>query len=431
MTGHYDYGLVLVSYLVAVLAGYSALYFGAQMTHAVSGRRLWLGLGAFTMGTGVWTMHFVGMQAHKMEMVQSYDLGLTVLSWFAAVIASGLALNRIGLPRISALQIGISSVFMASGIVVMHYVGMEAMRLSPGLIYNWPWVTVSVVIALVASAGAMVLSRQLADAAGARARVLHTVAALIMGAAISGMHYTGMFAVSYPPDAMPHPDNLVTGDWMGVPLAVTISLLLILAIAVIIMDRRAARLAAERAEADRKRVSRMAFRDSETGLPNRSALDQQLLDRIVKSQQDGSTFALIYLNIRNFRELTPLKGSRGMPEWLPGVAKQLSNLVHENARGGWLARYSESAFAVIVDDPLATHQQALFRRIQELVTNDRSLGDNLQWDAGKSRFPDSGASSRSLIRAAMVIRNPGEFGDIPKETTGRDNHTDTEETVGA
>ncbi|MFL1405920.1 MHYT domain-containing protein [Marinobacter sp. M1N3S26] len=431
MTGHYDYGLVLVSYLVAVLAGYSALYFGAQMTHAVSGRRLWLGLGAFTMGTGVWTMHFVGMQAHKMEMVQSYDLGLTVLSWFAAVIASGLALNRIGLPRISALQIAVSSLFMASGIVVMHYVGMEAMRLSPGLVYNWPWVTVSVVIALAASAGAMILSRQLADAEGARARVLHAVAALIMGAAISGMHYTGMFAVSYPTGAMPHPDNLVTGGWMGVPLAITIGLLLILAIVVIILDRRATRLAAEQAEADRKRVSQMAFRDSETGLPNRSALDQQLLDRIVKSQRDGSTFALLYLNIRNFRELAPVKGARETPEWVPGVARNLSNLVRENARGIWLCRYSESAFAVIVDDPLAAHQRALFRRIQELVTNDRSLGDNLEWDAGQSLFPDSGSSSRSLVRAAMIIRNPGEFGDIPKETTGSDSRTDTEEAVGA
>lgn len=412
MTGHYDYGLVLVSYLVAVLAGYSALYFGAQMTHAVSGRRLWLGLGAFTMGTGVWTMHFVGMQAHKMEMVQSYDLWLTILSWFAAVIASGLALNRIGLPRISALQIGVSSVFMASGIVVMHYVGMEAMRLSPGLIYNWPWVTVSVVIALVASAGAMILSRQLADSTGGRARVLHAVAALIMGAAISGMHYTGMFAVSYPDGAMPAQGNLVTGNWMGIPLAITIGILLILAMVVIVLDRRAARLAAEQAEADRRRLEQMAFEDTETGLPNRSALDQYLLERIVRSGQDKNAFALLYLNIANYREQAPARNQRQSNHWMPGVVRSLRDLTADVSGGTWLSRYSDSAFVLVIDNPSGEAQQSLFVRIQQLVTGDRIIGQSLQWEAGHSLFPDSGSSSRMLIREAMMIRNPGEIGNV-------------------
>lgn len=411
MIGHYDYGLVLVSYLVAVLAGYSALYFGAQLTRAASRRRLWLGLGAFTMGTGVWTMHFVGMQAHKMDMVQSYDLGLTTLSWFAAVVASGLALHRIGLPRISSLQIGISSVFMASGIVVMHYVGMEAMRLSPGLEYNWPWVTVSVVIALVASAGAMILSRQLADAEGARARVLHAIAALIMGAAISGMHYTGMFAVRYPAGAMPHPGNLVTGDWMGVPLAITIGILLILALVVIVLDRRAARLAAEQAEADRRRLEQMAFEDPETGLPNRSALDQYLLERIVRSGQDNSPFALLYLNIANYREQAPARNERQANPWMPGVVRALRDLTAD-ASGAWLSRYSDSAFALVINNPSGRLQKSLFIRIQQLVTGDRSIGQSLQWEAGHSLFPESGASSRTLIREAMVVRNPGQIGDF-------------------
>lgn len=419
MTGHYDYGLIFVSYLVAVLAGYSALYFGAQMTHAVTGRSWWLGLGAFTMGTGIWTMHFVGMQAHEMDMVQSYDLGLTVISWFAAVVASGLALNRIGLPRISAAQIGISSVFMASGIVVMHYVGMEAMRLTPGLTYNWPWVTVSVAIALAASAGAMILSRQLSDATGLRARVLHAIAALIMGAAICGMHYTGMFAVSYPPGAMPSPGNIVTGEWMGIPLAITIGILLLLAIMVIVMDRRAARLAAERAEADRIRLDRMTFEDAETGLPNRSALDQKLLDRIVQSQHRNDSFALIYLNIRNYREQAPARNSRETASWIPSVARKLQSTFQENASGTWLSRYSDSAFAAIVDAPLDQSQQQLFKRLQQLVTNDLKIGESLQWDAGQSLFPDSGASSRTLIRKAMVIRNPGEIGNFSVKDTAK------------
>lgn len=418
MSGHYDYGLVVVSYLVAVLAGYSALYFGAQLTHALSRRTLWLGLGALTMGTGVWTMHFVGMQAHKMDITLSYDLWLTLLSWLAAVVASGLALQRIGLARISGLQIGASTVFMASGIVIMHYLGMEAVRLTPGLEYHWPWVAVSVIIALAASAGAMILCRQLADAEGDHARVFHSAAALVMGAAISGMHYTGMFAVSYPAGSAPNPDNLLTGDWMGIPLAVTISTLLVLALVVIILDRRNARLATKRAEARRERLEQMAFEDTETGLPNRSALDHYLLDCIVRAGREKRTFALLYLNISNYREQAPAKNSGQSNQWMPDVARALKQLAAENTAGWWLARYSDSAFALVIEEPHSSTQQPVFRRIQELVTGALSVGEHLQWEAGHSLFPESGSSSRTLIRSAMVIRNPGQIGDFSQEPGG-------------
>ena len=96
MTGYYDYTLVAASFVVAVLASYSALYFGAQLVTLEQAKaRLWLVLGALTMGTGVWVMHFVGMQAYVMPMEMSYDLTITLISWVAAVGASGLALHII------------------------------------------------------------------------------------------------------------------------------------------------------------------------------------------------------------------------------------------------------------------------------------------------------------------------------------------------
>lgn len=130
--GHFDGLMVLASYVVAVLAAYSALYFGAQLT-TVSGfrGRLWLGLGGLTMGTGVWTMHFVGMQAHGMLVTLSYDLLLTAVSWLAAVFASGLALFVISLPKVQGRHIALASVLMGGGIVAMHYVGMATMKMTP------------------------------------------------------------------------------------------------------------------------------------------------------------------------------------------------------------------------------------------------------------------------------------------------------------
>lgn len=137
MTGYYDYTLVVASFVVAVLASYSALYFGAQLANLERGKaRLWLTLGALSMGTGVWVMHFVGMQAYVMPVDTSYDLSITVVSWLAAVGASGLALYIIGKERIGNVQFAIGSLFMAGGIVSMHYVGMAALKMEPGMSYD-------------------------------------------------------------------------------------------------------------------------------------------------------------------------------------------------------------------------------------------------------------------------------------------------------
>ena len=152
MTGYYDYTLVAASFVVAVLASYSALYFGAQLVTLEQAKaRLWLVLGALTMGTGVWVMHFVGMQAYVMPMEMSYDLTITLISWVAAVGASGLALHIIGKDRAGALQIVIGSLFMGGGITSMHYVGMAAMEMEPGMRYDPVLFSASVVIAVGAS----------------------------------------------------------------------------------------------------------------------------------------------------------------------------------------------------------------------------------------------------------------------------------------
>lgn len=90
MMTHYDLSLVIASYVVAVLAAYTALFFGARLGSAGDGKRLpWLVTGGLAMGTGVWTMHFVGMRAMPMDMAMTFDTGMTVISWMAAVLASG------------------------------------------------------------------------------------------------------------------------------------------------------------------------------------------------------------------------------------------------------------------------------------------------------------------------------------------------------
>ena len=170
MNGTYDIALVVASYCVAVFASYVALDLGRRIAFFDGSReRFWLAAGALTMGTGVWAMHFVGMQAFELPIRLSYSLGLTALSWGAAVAVSLLALYIISRSQLRIRGIAAGAVVMGLGICIMHYSGMLAMRMSPGIQYDPLLVGVSALIAVLASAAALFISfslRQLINAGG-------------------------------------------------------------------------------------------------------------------------------------------------------------------------------------------------------------------------------------------------------------------------
>lgn len=218
MMSEYDLPLVVASFLVAVLAAYAALFFGARLVNAESGeRRKWLLAGALLMGTGVWTMHFVGMRAMPMGVPMSFDVIMTLVSWFAAVLASGVALHIIGRKQLGVPLFVSATLSMASGIVVMHYLGMYAMRMSAPPTFNTVFLLISIAIAVVASGAALALCRKLQGMDGSGTLAVQFVAALAMAAAICGMHYTGMMAMTFPEGAVPAADNGLRGNWMGIP----------------------------------------------------------------------------------------------------------------------------------------------------------------------------------------------------------------------
>lgn len=163
----YNPPLLIASFLVAVMAAYAALFFGARLA-GTSGRvrGRWLLAGALLMGTGIWTMHFVGMRAMPMDVPMTFDTGLTALSWLAAVVASGVALHMIGRHRLGAELFTAATFAMAASIVVMHYLGMYALRMSEPPVFHMGFLVLSLAIALGASAGALALCRVLQKADG-------------------------------------------------------------------------------------------------------------------------------------------------------------------------------------------------------------------------------------------------------------------------
>ncbi|MCJ2044216.1 ATP-binding protein [Methylobacterium sp. J-078] len=188
----YNPALVALSISIAVFASYTALDLGARVDATGSKRRWgWIAGAAVAMGGGIWSMHFVGMLAFEMGMPAAYDLPITALSLILAVIFTGAAFAWISWRGATGRSLLIAGPVMGLGVAAMHYTGMAAMRVPGNLAYHWPVVMVSVLIAVIAATTALWLTFR-------RNSVWQKlIAAVVMGIAVAGMHYTGMAAATF------------------------------------------------------------------------------------------------------------------------------------------------------------------------------------------------------------------------------------------
>jgi two-component system, sensor histidine kinase and response regulator len=205
LVGSYDYRLVVVSVLIAILAAYAALDLAGRVT-ASRGllRAAWLGGGAFALGFGIWSMHYVGMEAFRLPVRVLYDWPTVFLSMVAAVAASSIALFVVSRKKMSIATAAVSSIFMGFGIAAMHYIGMEAMRLPAMCHYSPQLVGISVALAVVISFVALLLTFSIREQSTSFSW-RKSCCAVLMGLAIPIMHYVGMAAVSF--TAMAQPDG--------------------------------------------------------------------------------------------------------------------------------------------------------------------------------------------------------------------------------
>ncbi|MGX1543924.1 MHYT domain-containing protein [Streptomyces adustus] len=154
-------------------------------------RRNWLLTAASAIGTGIWTMHFVAMLGFGVTGTDiRYDVPLTVLSLVVAMIVVSAGVFAVGYGRGRTRALLLGGLTTGLGVASMHYLGMAAMRLHGRVSYDPPLVGLSVLIAVVAATAALWAALNI------KSPVAVTVASLVMGAAVSSMHYTGMFAVS-------------------------------------------------------------------------------------------------------------------------------------------------------------------------------------------------------------------------------------------
>lgn len=188
----YDPILVVLSIAIAVFASYTALDLGGRVRSARPGPRwMWLSGAAVAMGGGIWAMHFIGMLAFRMTMPVTYEPGLTFFSLVLAIGATGLAVAWVSRKSARLRDVAVSGPLMGAGIAAMHYTGMAAMHIPGRLAYSSVIVIVSVAISVSAATAALWLTFR------DNSVWQKLSAAVVMGLAVAGMHYTGMTAATF------------------------------------------------------------------------------------------------------------------------------------------------------------------------------------------------------------------------------------------
>jgi diguanylate cyclase (GGDEF)-like protein/PAS domain S-box-containing protein len=231
LSGSYDYRLVALSVVLAMVASYAALDLAGRITAAHGwARAIWLGAGAAAMGLGIWAMHYVGMLALTMPVPIFYHLPTVLFSLLAAMSAAVVALFVVSRREMNWWQAIAGSVVMGGGIAAMHYTGMAAMRCAAVIVYDRRLVALSIVLAIVIS----LMALQLAFRAREERRISRRkiVSALVMGSAIPLMHYTGMWAATFNASTAPDLTNAIGISRLGM-FAITASSFFVLAVAIV------------------------------------------------------------------------------------------------------------------------------------------------------------------------------------------------------
>ncbi|MFJ4715325.1 MHYT domain-containing protein [Streptomyces sp. NPDC088785] len=195
--GHLDHATFgwltpVLSYLMACVGAALGLRCTVRALDATGRtRRNWLLTAASALGTGIWTMHFVAMLGFGVTGTDiRYDVPLTLLSLVVAMAVVGAGIFAVGHSRDRGRALALGGLTTGLGVASMHYLGMAALRLHGSIGYDPVLVALSVVVAVVAATVALWAGLHITSPAAV------TVASLVMGGAVSSMHYTGMLAVS-------------------------------------------------------------------------------------------------------------------------------------------------------------------------------------------------------------------------------------------
>ncbi|HSX70907.1 MAG TPA: diguanylate cyclase, partial [Pseudomonas sp.] len=405
--------LVVLSYLVACVAGYATLSFAERAGHAErpAARRNWCAVGALSLGVGVWGMHFIAMLAFQAPVAIRYDLPTTVASLLAVILAALLAMPGLAESNPSLRQRLLSALCIGLGIALMHYSGMAAMRSEAQIYYRPGLFALSVVIAIVASLAALQLSLFFRGREGLLHQLLRIAASLVMGGAIVSMHFTGMWAMELivplgTPLELQSPGN-------PKQLGVSIGLIALLAIGgglgAAWADRKL-----QHKERDLLRVNSLlnqlnqaraslqqaAHYDPLTNLLNRRSFNEVFAEKLRSHAQQGQALALMFLDIDHFKRINDSLGHDAGDQLLKEVAERIRHTLRDQ---DVIARFGGDEFCILLSLGRIEEARHLAQRIMARMKKPITLARRqmvMTTSVGIAIYPRDGETCEELLKHA-------------------------------
>ncbi|HUD40484.1 MAG TPA: EAL domain-containing protein [Dokdonella sp.] len=406
LIGTYNPALVATSFLVAALASFVALDMAGRIDASRGwAARGWLIGGAIAMGFGIWSMHFIGMLAFQLPIPLGYDLAITLYSLLIAIASSGYALWVVSGPSLPPRRLCFAAAILGSGIAAMHYVGMAAMRMEPGIDYDPAWFAGSILIAIAAAGTALWIAFSLRSDDGKGVGRRRLVAALIMGLAIVGMHYTGMAAARFPQGSFCGAalSGGIPQHWLASLVGTATFGILGMALLTALLDRRLQERTALLTDSLKKanqELTYLALHDNLTKLPNRLLLEDRLEHAIRRASRNDYRFALLFIDLDGFKAVNDAYGHPVGDKLLRELAQRLQ----ASMRGGdTLARLGGDEFVALADiddtSDAATLAEKMLRQIAVPVQVEHNeIG--ITGSVGIAIFGPDGTSARELLANA-------------------------------
>jgi diguanylate cyclase (GGDEF)-like protein len=404
----YDLWAVGASVLIAVYASFVALDL-ARRVRAADRAVAWAWLlgGSMAMGTGIWAMHFIGMLAFQLPIPIGYDYVVTLASWTAAVLSSGVVLGIAGRRRLTAWRLLVGALAMGGGICAMHYLGMYAMAMRPGIVWSPALLAASAAIAVGASAVALVIFSWMHTRSERSGLGWRVSAALVMGTAIAGMHYSGMAAAHFPPDSVCLNAAGLAGGALGVLVALAATSLLTITLAASVLDARLqsshSRMAASLRQANEE-LQHIAFKDPLTGLPNRLVFEDRLHNAVARCEREQTRLAVLFVDLDGFKPINDSFGHGAGDEVLREVGRRLSVLARQ---ADTVARVGGDEFLLLLEGQLdeaaaaQVAQRTLLMLNQVYALSDREV--HLSCSIGIVFYPDHGARQKLIAHADAAM----------------------------
>ena len=405
MTGTYSQSLVAFSLLVAILASYTALDMAGRLTTA-QGRvaRWWLIGGASAMGLGIWSMHFIGMLAFKLPIPIGFDLGITLYSLAVSIAASAYALWLVSRPELPRRRLLAGGTLMGLGVATMHYLGMGAMRMQPGIDYDPLWFALSIAVAIGACTAALWIAFRLRREEQ-RTLPLRIAASAVMGLAIVGMHYTGMAAASFPAGSLCGAviDGGIESHWLAVLVIVTTLGVIGIALVASLFDRQMrvrTGLLAESLEKANDKLLQAALHDPLTQLPNRMLLQDRIEQSIEKARRRGHALAVMFCDLDGFKAVNDAYGHQLGDRLLVKMSQRVSALLRPQDT---FARLGGDEFVIVLaidepDDAVVVAERIIAAVAEPFLIDAAEL--QVSASLGIALYPDDATSERELMAHA-------------------------------